>query len=124
MCISGSCQLEVKGEKRHFNSGNFNAKLEYNDGILFLNYTGGEICRHNNLPRNTIINFVCGKKGTGVGKPMYVDESDDCTYYVSWHTELVCEKQVRSSSCIGQTSVYIPWRLGMGPGTGSYVIPA
>lgn len=63
------------------------------DGILMLNYTGGTSCHHNTFQRNTVINFVCSKDA-GQGTPVFVDESDDCTYFIHWKTELACEEKV------------------------------
>ncbi|XP_056014073.1 cation-independent mannose-6-phosphate receptor-like [Ostrea edulis] len=93
---SGTCQVETKGEKRSFNAGNVNANLQYNDGILFLNYTGGDKCHNNQFERNTIISFICSS-GTGHGQPEFIAETGDCTYQFVWHTELACEEQVRCS---------------------------
>ena len=53
----------------------------------------GPKCHGDRYERNTIINFVC-KEGSGNGLPVFVDETDDCTYYFSWHTELACEEKV------------------------------
>ncbi len=67
----------------------------FDDGLIWLNYTGGKSCHGGKFMRNTVIHFVCGSEGTGNGHPVFVDESDDCTYYFSWHTELACEKKVK-----------------------------
>ena len=92
---SGSCQSET-GSKRRWNAGNANARLKFvSEGVLTLNYTDGKVCHHNHLPRNTVINFVCAADGVGTGAPVFIDETDDCTYFVSWHTELACEHEVR-----------------------------
>ncbi|GAB1599449.1 cation-independent mannose-6-phosphate receptor-like [Argonauta hians] len=90
---SGSCQTNVL-TNRSFNSGNANSILHYKNGIVFLNYTGGDKCHQGKFERNTIINFVCNPS-IGTGVPVYLAESEECTYYFSWHTNLVCEKQVR-----------------------------
>ncbi|XP_076467139.1 cation-independent mannose-6-phosphate receptor-like [Babylonia areolata] len=91
---AGSCQVEINGEERSFNAGNMNANLRYlRNGVLMLNYSGGDVCHHNNVPRTSIINFIC-HQGAGNGVPTYVDNSDGCVYYFDWHTELVCEEQV------------------------------
>lgn len=95
--LVGTCQVETKGEKRSFNAGNVNANLQYNDGILFLNYTGGDKCHNNQFERNTIISFICSS-GTGHGQPEFIAETGDCTYQFVWHTELACEEQVRRLS--------------------------
>ena len=84
----------MNGEENSFNAGIANAKLMYKgNGLLMLNYSGGDVCHHNNVSRTTIINFVC-HEGAGDGVPTYVDGSDGCVYYFDWHTQLVCEEQV------------------------------
>ncbi|XP_071800837.1 cation-independent mannose-6-phosphate receptor-like [Asterias amurensis] len=92
----GSCQTEVSAATpRHFNSGAFNSQLHYYDGTLFLNYEGGEPCHNNAFTRSTVINFVCSLEKDAIGEPVFVDESADCTYYISWHTSIVCEQFIQ-----------------------------
>ena len=92
---SGACQTDINDKGGPWNAGNANAKLLYQgNGVLTLNYSGGDICHHNDVSRTTIINFIC-HDGAGDGIPTYVDSSDGCVYYFDWHTELVCEEQVR-----------------------------
>ena len=92
---SGACQTDINDKGGPWNAGNANAKLLYQgNGVLTLNYSSGDICHHNNVSRTTIINFIC-HDGAGDGVPTYVDSSDGCVYYFDWHTELVCEEQVR-----------------------------
>lgn len=89
---TGACQLE-KGTSNKWNAGNANGNLAFDDGVLVLNYTGGTPCHQNKYQRNTVINFIC-KKGAGEGTPAFIDESESCTYFVYWHTELACEEKV------------------------------
>ncbi|XP_070567815.1 cation-independent mannose-6-phosphate receptor-like [Ptychodera flava] len=96
----GACQEEIAiADGQSYNAGNYNKNLFYDDGILFLNYSGGDPCHSNKFTRNTILNFVCAqdKDTTDFGSPVYIDESDDCTYFFSWHTPLVCETKVECS---------------------------
>ena len=78
-----------------FNAGMANSRLHFDDGVLYLNLSGGDDCHHVKKKRETIISFVChsnyGKKD--YGKPVFISEND-CTYYIMWHTSLVCERQV------------------------------
>lgn len=78
---------------RAFNAGKWNANLQYDDGILFLNYSGGDKCHNNQYERNVIISFICSQ-GAGQGQPEFIAETGDCTYQFVWHTELACEEQV------------------------------
>ncbi|XP_077977392.1 cation-independent mannose-6-phosphate receptor-like [Glandiceps talaboti] len=93
----GSCQVELGSVNgRNFNAGNFNKSIRFEDGILSTNYMGGDPCHNGQFNRNTIIEFVCDqdKDWTDLGSPVFISESDECTYYFSWHTPLVCEKQL------------------------------
>lgn len=85
--------METIGEMRSFNAGKWNANLQYDDGILFLNYSGGDKCHNNQYERNVIISFICSQ-GAGQGRPEFIAETGDCTYQFVWHTELACEEQV------------------------------
>ena len=92
--ITGVCQTPPEGSNRpSYNAGKVIHDLWYDDGIVVLNYTGGDRCHKNQYERNTIITFVCNRH-RGMGRPVFVDETEDCTYYISWHTNLVCEKEV------------------------------
>ncbi|XP_076371793.1 lysosomal enzyme receptor protein isoform X2 [Tachypleus tridentatus] len=86
----GSCQQEVLGDHR-WDAGKANSLLHYREGILFLNYSGGSLCHDGNFRRSTIIQFVCG---TSKGKPTFIFEDHDCTYFFTWHTPLACEHKV------------------------------
>ena len=91
---SGVCQSEIQGLKRKYNAGNSVNDIYLSDvGDVGLNYTGGDRCHNNQYQRSTIITFVCSPDN-GLGKPVYLDELEDCTYYISWHTNLVCEHEV------------------------------
>ena len=83
---------------RSFDAGKFNSLLTINDGILSLKYSGGEVCRHNNRSRSSIINFACASTG-GSNQPQFITEDDDCTYFFSWHTSLACRNEVSVSLC-------------------------
>ncbi|XP_036361842.1 cation-independent mannose-6-phosphate receptor isoform X1 [Octopus sinensis] len=90
---SSSCQTNTNTNKS-FNCGKANSNLQFKEGVIFLNYSGGDKCHGGKFERNTIINFVCNPS-KGIGAPVYLAESKNCTYYFSWHTDLVCEKQFR-----------------------------
>ncbi|XP_062610067.1 cation-independent mannose-6-phosphate receptor-like [Saccostrea cucullata] len=93
---TGACQVETRGQLRSFNAGNANTKLQYDDGILFLNYTGGDKCHNGQFERNVIISFICSLDA-GRGHPEFIAETEDCTYQFVWHTDLACEEQVMCS---------------------------
>ncbi|XP_042908710.1 cation-independent mannose-6-phosphate receptor isoform X1 [Parasteatoda tepidariorum] len=100
---SGLCQEEIAGLKRSWNGGKPNGNLMFTgEGLMFLNYTGGDECHDGRFKRNTIIEFVCGPD---VGEPQFMYETHDCTYFFSWKTELAC--QVAPHCGVKNNSQYI-----------------
>ena len=91
---SGVCQ---EGKQQMHSAGMSNKRLHFDDGILYLNLSGGEPCHHVEKNRETIIQFVCSptRDSRDMGKPVFISEND-CTYFFVWHTPLVCERQVSS----------------------------
>jgi len=91
--LSGNCQKADK-DGRFFNAGNVSTALTYRAGILSLIYPGGQVCGHTHQPRTTFVNFYCpaspSQAGEGVMQPPTVMEDDQCTYFVSFYTELAC----------------------------------
>lgn len=79
---------------RPYNAGKALQDLWFDDGVVTQSLTGGARCHNNQFERSTIISFICNQHH-GVGRPVFMGESDDCTYYIAWHTDLVCEDQVR-----------------------------
>ena len=77
------------------NAGKANQRLHFDDGVLYLNLSGGDACHHVKKKRETIIQFVCNSSlgSDDLGQPVFIFE-DDCTYYMVWHTSLACERQV------------------------------
>ena len=71
-----------------------NGQLTFVDGLLALRYPSSQPCGGSTgtATRSTVVNFVCGSE-EGESAPAYVGSTDDCTYYVSWHTALACETQ-------------------------------
>ena len=96
--IVGSCQIETSGPKRAYNAGNATKIIFFMDGILTMNYSGGDVCQQNSAHRSTIVNFVCAPAGVGHGSPRFDGERTHCSYFVSWHTELACTQSVRFRS--------------------------
>uniref|UniRef100_T1JC98 MRH domain-containing protein n=1 Tax=Strigamia maritima TaxID=126957 RepID=T1JC98_STRMM len=88
----GSCQ-EDTSNNRYWNTGKANSKLHYHNGIILLNYTDGTACHKGMFNRSTIIQFICSP-GSGKGEISFMEETNNCTYYFIWHTELACENLV------------------------------
>ncbi|XP_063954249.1 cation-independent mannose-6-phosphate receptor-like [Lytechinus pictus] len=101
----GSCQEEIATQGRHFNAGIFNKNLFFDDSILFLRYDFGHACHNKHFNRSSVINFVCPHQQDKVGEPVFIAESDDCTYYFSWHTSLACEKFIQCSVVNGSDTI-------------------
>lgn len=80
-------------------AGQANANLHYLPEHLSLHYTGGEKC-NDNLDRSTIITFVCGAENATEGPQLVFDDTEQCIYFISWYTELACEKRI---SCFVET---------------------
>ncbi|XP_072178244.1 cation-independent mannose-6-phosphate receptor-like [Diadema setosum] len=101
----GSCQEEISTTGRNFNAGIFNRNLYFDDSILFLRYDNGKECHNNQYQRSSVINFVCPHRSDALGEPVFIAESDDCTYYFSWHTSLACEKFIQCSVMNGSEAI-------------------
>ena len=71
----------------------------YRDGTLRLIYTGGARCHNDKFEPTTVIDFVCGVRERGEGEPVFITEDANCTYFLSWHTDLACSSEV-SSKCL------------------------
>ncbi|XP_068088128.1 cation-independent mannose-6-phosphate receptor [Hyperolius riggenbachi] len=78
-----SCQ--VKGHVAKL-AGLSNQKLIYEDGLIKLNYTGGELC-HQKYNRTTLILFHCDKTEE---PPTFLKETPDCIYMFQWRTPRAC----------------------------------
>ncbi|XP_071956716.1 cation-independent mannose-6-phosphate receptor-like [Antedon mediterranea] len=103
----GVCQQKPAGAgtPHSYDAGHFNKRLSFDDGILMLNYEGGKPCHRGQFNRSSIINFVCPHTDGVIGQPQFVDESEDCTYYFSWHTSLACENQISCKATNGDTTI-------------------
>ncbi|XP_049962315.1 cation-independent mannose-6-phosphate receptor isoform X4 [Schistocerca serialis cubense] len=89
---TGACILKNNDEPKSISAGIGNANLEYRIGALFLNYSEGDLCDVG-VPRNTLIEFVCGMENVTDG-PKYVDTTSNCTSMIHWFTQLACESHV------------------------------
>ncbi|XP_018019432.1 cation-independent mannose-6-phosphate receptor isoform X2 [Hyalella azteca] len=92
---SGSC-VKNKSEKGYRSGGKANAELMVIPGTLTLRYTNGDTCS-NGVNATTLISFFCGAEKTAEGPVLVSVDTESCTYYVNWHTELACEYRI---SCL------------------------
>lgn len=74
-------------------AGQANPNLYYLPEHLSLHYTNGEKCREN-INRSTIITFVCGAEEVTEGPKSVYDDTEECIYFITWYTELACEKRI------------------------------
>ncbi|WAR08022.1 MPRI-like protein, partial [Mya arenaria] len=91
---SGVCQSETSDSQRAYNGGDAVHDLFYDNGNVVQELSGGDPCHNNQFKRSTYITFVCNDHH-GIGRPVFQGETDDCTYYISWSTNLVCENDVK-----------------------------
>ncbi|XP_078412852.1 cation-independent mannose-6-phosphate receptor [Cetorhinus maximus] len=83
-----ACQTKLKDPSFKKVAGRFTQNLTYEDGLMMINYTRGEIC-HKIYQRSTAILFYCDHHQTP-GQPLYLRETPDCTYLFEWHTSYAC----------------------------------
>ncbi|XP_058516485.1 cation-independent mannose-6-phosphate receptor isoform X4 [Ochotona princeps] len=67
-------------------AGLLTQKLTYENGLLRMNYTGGDTC-HKVYQRSTTIFFYCDRS---TQKPMFLRETSDCSYVFEWRTQHAC----------------------------------
>ncbi|XP_053316140.1 cation-independent mannose-6-phosphate receptor [Spea bombifrons] len=82
MAVS-SCQ--VKGTDAKI-AGLVNQKLTFENGLISINYTGGDRC-HKIYNRSTAILFYCDGENK---QPVFLKETPDCTYMFEWRTPHAC----------------------------------
>ncbi|XP_019519312.1 PREDICTED: cation-independent mannose-6-phosphate receptor [Hipposideros armiger] len=84
--VVSSCQEKPGPQGFHRVAGLLNQKLTYENGLLKLNYTGGDTC-HKVYQRSTTIFFYCDR---GTQKPVFLKETSDCSYLFEWRTQYAC----------------------------------
>ena len=61
---------------------------------LQLFYTDGDVCYKgtaNEKPRTVLISFLCDALASDeTSQPVFVDETNDCTYVFQWNTPAAC----------------------------------
>ncbi|XP_052025662.1 cation-independent mannose-6-phosphate receptor isoform X3 [Apodemus sylvaticus] len=81
-----SCQ-EKKGPQGFQKvAGLLNQKLTFENGLLKMNYSGGDTC-HKVYQRSTTIYFYCDQT---TQKPVFLKETSDCSYLFEWRTQYAC----------------------------------
>ena len=86
------CQLD-SANKYHVCGLTNSQKLSYFDGALSLHFGEGEVCKHNNRPREVLVALECDRKANiSDTRPVYLNESE-CVYSFAWATPLACLPQ-------------------------------
>uniref|UniRef100_A0A5F9C0Z7 Cation-independent mannose-6-phosphate receptor n=1 Tax=Oryctolagus cuniculus TaxID=9986 RepID=A0A5F9C0Z7_RABIT len=81
-----SCQEKRGPQGFQRVAGLLTQKLTYENGLLKMNYTGGETC-HKVYQRSTTIFFYCDRS---TQKPVFLKETSDCSYLFEWRTQHAC----------------------------------
>ncbi|KAF6364588.1 insulin like growth factor 2 receptor [Rhinolophus ferrumequinum] len=84
--VISSCQEKPGPQGFQRVAGLLNQKLTYENGLLKLNYTGGDMC-HKVYQRSTTIFFYCDRS---TQKPVFLKETSDCSYLFEWRTQYAC----------------------------------
>uniref|UniRef100_A0A673TKJ8 Cation-independent mannose-6-phosphate receptor n=1 Tax=Suricata suricatta TaxID=37032 RepID=A0A673TKJ8_SURSU len=84
--VVSSCQ-EKKGPLGFQKvAGLLTQKLTYENGLLKMNYTGGDTC-HKVYQRSTAVFFYCDRS---TQRPVFLRETSDCSYVFEWRTQYAC----------------------------------
>ncbi|XP_045356158.1 cation-independent mannose-6-phosphate receptor [Leopardus geoffroyi] len=84
--VISSCQEKRGALGFHKVAGLLTQKLTYENGLLKMNYTGGDTC-HKVYQRSTTIFFYCDR---GTQRPVFLRETSDCSYVFEWRTQYAC----------------------------------
>ncbi|XP_023555112.1 cation-independent mannose-6-phosphate receptor [Octodon degus] len=81
-----SCQEKKGTQKFEKVAGLLTQKLTYENGVLKMNFTGGDTC-HQVYQRSTTIFFYCDQS---TQQPVFLRETSDCSYLFEWRTQYAC----------------------------------
>ncbi|XP_037673819.1 cation-independent mannose-6-phosphate receptor [Choloepus didactylus] len=84
--VISSCQEKRGPGGFHKVAGLLTQKVTYENGMLKINYTGGDTC-HKVYQRSTTIFFYCDR---GTQEPVFLRETSDCSYLFEWRTQYAC----------------------------------
>ncbi|ETE64374.1 Cation-independent mannose-6-phosphate receptor [Ophiophagus hannah] len=85
--VVSSCQIKKQVPHAKKIAGLQTERLTYENGLLMINYTGGDVC-HKVYNRSTAIFFYCDHNPNL--QPVFLKETEDCTYMFEWHTPFAC----------------------------------
>ncbi|XP_047625757.1 cation-independent mannose-6-phosphate receptor [Phacochoerus africanus] len=84
--VISSCQEKRGPQGFQKVAGLLTQKLTYENGVLKMNYTGGDTC-HKVYQRSTTIFFYCDRS---TQPPVFLQETSDCSYLFEWRTQYAC----------------------------------
>ncbi|KAL4839173.1 hypothetical protein H8958_013998 [Nasalis larvatus] len=84
--VVSSCQEKREPQGFHKVAGLLTQKLTYENGLLKMNFTGGDTC-HKVYQRSTAIFFYCDRS---TQQPVFLKETSDCSYLFEWRTQYAC----------------------------------
>uniref|UniRef100_A0A8C5WXI9 Insulin like growth factor 2 receptor n=1 Tax=Laticauda laticaudata TaxID=8630 RepID=A0A8C5WXI9_LATLA len=99
--VVSSCQIKKQEPHAKKIAGLQTERLIYENGLLKINYTGGDMC-HKVYNRSTAIFFYCDPNPNL--QPVFLKETEDCTYMFEWHTPFACPP-AKSVECSYKDSV-------------------
>ena len=100
---SGACQTNPNNTDFYKSLGKANSNVTYEDGVLKMQYVGGDVCSSTKAGRMTEILFKCDPNA-GVGAPVFVSEIKTCVYQFLWRSSAVCEAS-RPIECVAYDKV-------------------
>nr|CAD7256732.1 unnamed protein product [Timema shepardi] len=100
--MAGACRTKDNSPLKEV-LGIGHSNLQYQDGQLFLNYSGGKLCQKGTR-QSTRVQFMCGAENTTQG-PKLLEELDDCSTLIAWNTELACEHRILCQAFDGDNLV-------------------
>ncbi|XP_038598480.1 LOW QUALITY PROTEIN: cation-independent mannose-6-phosphate receptor [Tachyglossus aculeatus] len=81
-----SCQEKTGLKDFQKIAGLLTQKLTFENGLIKINYTGGEKC-HQVYERSTAIFFYCDHS---TQQPVFLKETSECSYLFEWGTQYAC----------------------------------
>lgn len=92
-----ACQVSGSGGEQKNLGFSGDGEVDLVEGVPRITYQHGDIC-HGIYERSTVLEFLCDDTA-GTGHPVFVNETDDCTYIFHWYSNLACLPRVVDMEC-------------------------
>ncbi len=86
---AAACQVARTSNTTHENKLGMADSPQIQNGQLFIEYVGGDVCS-SGKPRRTRIDFFCSTDDQSTGEPVFLTETDDCAFIFVWNTNAAC----------------------------------